>query len=605
MLEPFELPFVQRGLIEVLILAIPAGLLGTWIVLRGLAFFSHAVGTASFPGLVLADGLGFAAPLGAFGAAALFAGGAAALRGRRSGQDAIVALVLVGSLAAGVILASDVFESGSNIETLLFGSLLLVDGGDIALAAAVAGLTLLASLAIDQHWLRTGFDPSASSAGGPGPRLFDAVLIALVALAGVAALTVVGALLVTALFVVPAITARLFTERLRTWQLLSVLLVAAEGTVGLWLSVETNAPPGATIACVAGATFLVALAAKALARVPRGAMGASALLGLALVGAGCGGSGGNGGDKLAVVATTTQIADFAREVGGEEVEVHQLLQPNSDPHDYEPRPSDVQAVAEADVVFASGDGLDEWIEEVVSDSGTEAEVVDLAAVAPIRLPGEGEEEHANDEEHVGDEEHGHEEHAEDEHHHDSKYDPHWWHDPRNAEAAVGEIERTLIALEPSRKAEFELNAGAYEKQLRALDAGIASCIDSIPAADRKLVTDHDAFNYFAGRYGIEVVGAVIPSQTTQAQPSAKGLSELADTIEAEGVKAIFPESSLSSKVAQAIADQTGVSAAYTLYGDSLGPEDSSGATYVEMEAANADAVVRGLTGGQRGCQLSP
>ncbi|MDQ2631258.1 MAG: metal ABC transporter permease, partial [Actinomycetota bacterium] len=255
MLEPFELPFVQRGLAEVLILAVPAGLLGTWIVMRGLAFFSHAVGTASFPGLVLADGLGFAAPLGALGAALLFAGGATALRGRRSGQDAVVALVLVGCLAAGVILASDVFESGANVETLLFGSLLLVDSGDIALAAVVAAVTVLASVLIGQHWLRSGFDPAMPTAGGPDPRIFDAVLIALVALTTVAALTVVGALLVAALFVVPAITARLLTERLRSWQLLSIALVAAEGTAGLWLSVETNAPPGATIACVAGGVF--------------------------------------------------------------------------------------------------------------------------------------------------------------------------------------------------------------------------------------------------------------------------------------------------------------------------------------------------------------
>ena len=99
LLDPFQLPFVQRGLIEVLILAVPAGLLGTWIVLRGLAFFSHAVGTAAFPGLVLADGLGFAAPLGAFGAALAFTVGASALRGRRTGEDAVVALVLVGCLA--------------------------------------------------------------------------------------------------------------------------------------------------------------------------------------------------------------------------------------------------------------------------------------------------------------------------------------------------------------------------------------------------------------------------------------------------------------------------------------------------------------------------
>ncbi|HEV2791563.1 MAG TPA: metal ABC transporter substrate-binding protein, partial [Solirubrobacterales bacterium] len=292
---------------------------------------------------------------------------------------------------------------------------------------------------------------------------------------------------------------------------------------------------------------------------------------LALVGAGCGGSGGGDDGEVAAVATTTQVGDFVREVGGEGVEVEQLLQPNSDPHDYEPRPSDVQALAEADVVYASGEGLDEWIEEVVADSGTDAEVVDLGAVTPVRLPD----------------------------------DPHWWHDPRNAEAAVTEIARTLAAVDPARKARFQRNAVAYEKRLRALDAGIAACIETVPPADRKLVTDHDAFDYFAGRYGIEVVGAVIPSQTTQAQPSAKELSELADTVEAEGVRAIFPESSLSSKVAQAIADQTGVSAEYTLYGDTLGPEGSDGATYLQMEEANADAVVRGLTDGERGCSLSP
>ncbi len=585
MLEPFELPFVQRGLIEILILAIPAGLLGTWIVLRGLAFFSHAVGTAAFPGLVLADGLGFAAPLGAFGAAIAFAAGAAALRGRRSGQDSVVALVLVGCLAAGVILASDVFGSGSNVETLLFGSLLLVDGGDLALAAGAALATLAASTAIGHRWLYRGFDPSLPNPGGPSPRLLDAILIGLVALATAAALSVVGALLVAALFVVPAITVRLLVDRLLSWQLLSVGLVAAEGTVGLWLSVKANAPPGATIASVAGAVFAIVAIGRALARMPHGAVVAAVLGALALLAAGCGGSGEDaGGQELEVVATTTQIGDFVREVGGDAVEVEQMLQPNSDPHDYEPRPADVVSVAAAKLVFASGDGLDEWIEEVVSDSGGEATIVDLGGVVPVRLGGEAE--------------HGEEEH-------DFEYDPHWWHDPRNAEAAVREIERSLAAADPSRRAEFARNAGTYLMRLKALDTGIAKCIDSVPAAQRRLVTDHDAFGYFADRYGIEVVGAVIPSQTTQAQASAKDLSELAETIEAEKVKAVFPESSLSSKVAEAIARQTGASADYTLYGDTLGPGDSDGATYLEMEEANADAVVRGFTGGRHGCRLSP
>jgi ABC-type Zn uptake system ZnuABC Zn-binding protein ZnuA/ABC-type Mn2+/Zn2+ transport system permease subunit len=605
LLEPFQLPFVQRGLIEVLILAVPAGLLGTWIVLRGLAFFSHAVGTATFPGLVLADGLGFAAPLGAFGAAVAFAAGAAGLRGRRTGEDAVTALVLVGCLASGVILASDVFGSGANIETLLFGSLLLVDGGDLALASVAAAATLLASVLIGQHWLRAGFDPMHSDSAGPSARLFDAVLLGLVALAMVAALTVVGALLVAALFVVPAVTARLLTDRLLKWQLLSVGLVALEGTVGLWLSVKTNAPPGATIACVAGATFAAVAVARALARVPSGAMIAAALGALVLLAAGCGSESSGEGGQVKVVATTTQAADFVREVGGEAIEVTQILQPNSDPHDYEPRPSDVEAVADAELVFVSGRGLDDWAEELVSDSGGDAQIVDLGAMGPIRLEGEGHEHEHEEEAHADEDSHEHSGEVGHEHEDESGLDPHWWHDPRNVEAAVPGIENVLVVADRSHKAEFIRNADAYVAELEALDTGIARCIDSIPASQRKLVTDHDALSYFANRYGIEVVGALFPSQTTQAQPSAKDLSELADTIEAENVGVIFPESSLSPNVVKAIARQTGATVGETLYGDTLGPEGSDGDTYLHMEEANADAVVRGFTDGRRGCEVTP
>src|SRR5439155_3874617 len=132
LLDPFTLSFVQRGVVEVALLSVGAGLLGTWIVLRGLAFYAHAVGTAAFPGLVLADGLGFAAPLGAFAAAGVFAAGVVALGGRRrTGGDSLTALVLVGCLAAGVLLASGVFGSGPRVGTLLFGSLLLVGPRDL------------------------------------------------------------------------------------------------------------------------------------------------------------------------------------------------------------------------------------------------------------------------------------------------------------------------------------------------------------------------------------------------------------------------------------------------------------------------------------------
>ena len=583
MLEPFQLPFVQRGLLEVLILAVSAGLLGTWIVLRGLAFFSHAVGTAAFPGLVLADGLGFAAPLGAFAAATGFSAGNAALwRRHREGEDSVVAIVLVACLATGVILAGDVFGSGANVETLLFGSLLLVDDGDIALAAAAAAATLLASLLVGHRWLQRGFDAEGPGSTGRSAALLDALLLVLIALATTAALSVVGALLVGALFVVPAITARLLTRRMLSWQLASVALVAGEGTVGLWLSVKTDAPPGATIACVSGAVFALLAAGRALARVsPPAVARLAATLVLVLLAAGCGTSGQASDGRLEVVATTTVLGDWVRAVGGDAVAVDPVLEPNTDPHQYEPRPSDVEAAAGATLVFANGDGLDSWVEEVVSDSGSDAKIVDLGAVVPDRLPGEEE----------GDA--------------GAEYDPHWWHDPRNAEAAVAEIERRLAAADPARRHLFENDAERYLARLRALDRGIARCVDAVAPSRRKLVTDHDALGYFARRYGIEVVGAVIPSQTTEAQPSAKDLAELARTVEEQGVGAIFPESSLSPKLAEAIARQTGASAEHALYGDSLGPEGSAGATYLGMEAANADAIVAGFTDGRHGCRLSP
>ncbi len=576
MLEPFQFPFVQRGLIEVLILAVGAGVLGTWIVLRGLAFFSHAVGTAAFPGLVLAGGIGFPAALGAFGVAIAFTASVWGLARRRgTSYDSLIALVLVGCLASGVILASDVYHSGSNVDQLLFGSLLLVDGGDIRLTAVASGAVMVATLVFGHRWLASGFDqvrgPSATD------TWLEALLLILIAGAATAALTMIGALLVGAVFVAPAATVRLFASRMRAWQIGSVVLAAAEGVVGLWLSVKTNAPPGATIATLSAVVFGLGAFARAVRTSGRGLAIAGATGALLLL-AGCGGSSSDSG-RVAVAATTTQIGDFVREVGGDAVDVDQILQPNTDPHDYEPRPGDVSGAADAAIVFENGDNLDAWMGKVVSDSGSGAKVVDLGASVPQRLPGESSGPEA------------------------SRYDPHWWHDPRNAEEAVDEIAAQLSAVDPKHKATYAQNARRYVAKLKLLDADIRRCMDRVPSGKRKLVTDHDAFGYFAGRYGIDVVGAIIPSQTTQAQPSARDLSDLAELVQKERVQAIFPESSLSPKLAQAIASQTGASTDYTLYGDTLGPAGSSGDTYLDMEEANADEMVKGFTGGQRGCRI--
>jgi zinc/manganese transport system substrate-binding protein len=274
-----------------------------------------------------------------------------------------------------------------------------------------------------------------------------------------------------------------------------------------------------------------------------------------------------------VVATTTVLGDLVRAVGGDAADVHQLLQPNSDPHEYEPRPNDVVAASHASIVFASGDGLDRWIGDVVDQSGSHAPIVDLGAAVPVKRHGDPVE--------------------------GSDIDPHWWHDPHNAEAAVAAIRDALTRANPSARTTYARNAAAYERRLRALDAGIRRCVDTVPVARRKLVTDHDAFGYFADRYGIEIVGAVIPSLTTQAQPSAGALGDLSRTIEREHVRTVFSERSVNAKLARAIARDTGARTDDSLYGDTLGPPGSDGATYVGMERHNADAIVRGFIG--HGC----
>jgi zinc/manganese transport system substrate-binding protein len=161
----------------------------------------------------------------------------------------------------------------------------------------------------------------------------------------------------------------------------------------------------------------------------------------------------------------------------------------------------------------------------------------------------------------------------------------------------------MIAADPSHRQSFERNASAYLRKLRTLDAGIKRCFAPVPTSQRKLVTDHDAFNYCAKRYGIQVIGAVLPSQTTQAQASAGEISQLADEVRREHVRAIFPESSLNPDVAHSLAKETGAISDLTLYGDTLGPDGSDGATYLTMEQANANAMVRGVTAEQPGCRI--
>jgi ABC-type Zn uptake system ZnuABC Zn-binding protein ZnuA len=287
---------------------------------------------------------------------------------------------------------------------------------------------------------------------------------------------------------------------------------------------------------------------------------------------GCGDDPSPGSGDVNAVATTTQVADLVRVVGGDRAEVSQILQPNSDPHGYEPRPSDAAALAAADLVLRSGGDVDEWLADLIEGAGGDAPTVELSESVDL-AEGEG-----------------------------GEPDPHWWQDPRNAIAAVGAIAAALSDADPDGRARYRANARAYAGRLRQLDRAVAACIREVPPRLRRLVTTHDALGYYADRYGIEVVGAVVPSQSTAAQPSAGDTERLVDQIEDADVRAIFPESSLDPRLERAIARETGAAVGRPLWADTLGPQGSDGASYVESIASNTAALVEGLSGGEVRCR---
>jgi ABC-type Mn2+/Zn2+ transport system permease subunit len=261
-LDLLDLPFLRDALLELVLLGIAGGVLGAWIVLRRLAFFSHAVGSATFPGLVVADASGVSPTVAGLAVALGYAGGVerAGRAGREPGEA--TALLLVAALAAGVVLASDVFESGAAVDRLLFGTLLGLGSEDLALSASAAGLAAAGTLALGRTWAAVAFDPDGADALGVPAALADFLLLALVAVAAVAAIPAVGALLVAAVYVLPAAAARLLAGSVPGLIAWALALAVAEGVMGLYLAYWLDVPPGPPVAVLGALTYALLAAAR-------------------------------------------------------------------------------------------------------------------------------------------------------------------------------------------------------------------------------------------------------------------------------------------------------------------------------------------------------
>ncbi len=277
------------------------------------------------------------------------------------------------------------------------------------------------------------------------------------------------------------------------------------------------------------------------------------------------------GERLRVVATTSIVADVVANVGGDRIALTTLVPLGADPHSFQPTPQDMAALAKAHVVFANGAGLETFLAPLMDSVGIGDRLVYVSEGVALL---EAAHEHEGEAAHEGG-------------------DPHTWFDPNNVMVWARSIRNALSALDSANATVYQANAQAYIARLEELDAWIRQEVARIPPNNRKLVTDHTAFTYFAARYGFEQVGAIFPGYSTLASPSAQELAALEDAIRAQGVKAVFVGKSVNPALAERVAQDTGVRLVF-LYTGSLGGAGSPASTYLDMMRYNVSAIVDAL-----------
>jgi ABC-type Zn uptake system ZnuABC Zn-binding protein ZnuA len=287
-------------------------------------------------------------------------------------------------------------------------------------------------------------------------------------------------------------------------------------------------------------------------------------------------------DKEKVVVTTPLVGDFVRKVGGDHVTVTTLLAPNSDPHVYEPRPNDMQALQDSALIIRSGGEIDIWLNDLTTNR-EQGQIIDLIRYMPTT---------ANSHSHTDSGETG-----------SAAVDPHWWQDPHNVERAVRVIRDQLIKLDPAHETTYRRNSSTYLQQLQHYDRAVQACINQLPLRRRKLVTSHDALEQYAHRYQLDVVGTTLPSRAAKAQPSAGEIAQLITRIQRTGVSAIFPEQGQTAKLEETVAQAAGIRLGKPLWTDSLGGPDSEVTTYLELLQANTEAIVAGLGDSDWSCEF--
>jgi zinc/manganese transport system substrate-binding protein len=266
-------------------------------------------------------------------------------------------------------------------------------------------------------------------------------------------------------------------------------------------------------------------------------------------------------DRLNVVASFSILGDFVRNVGGSNVNVTTLVGPDSDPHVYEPTPSDAKKVADARLLFVNGLGLEGWLPRLVQSAGNKATIITATSgIAPLKLG--------------------------------SDADPHAWQSPLNAKIYVANIRDALAAVDPADAEAFKSNANAYLAKLDALDGEVRQAVAQIPENRRKVISTHRAFGYFAAAYGVAFIAPL--GVSTESEASARDIAGIITQIRASKIPAVFLENISDPRLIRQIAAETGARVGGTLYSDSLTGEKGDSPTYIDMVRHNIKALTSAL-----------
>ncbi|KAF1046460.1 MAG: Manganese-binding lipoprotein MntA [Herbaspirillum frisingense] len=275
-------------------------------------------------------------------------------------------------------------------------------------------------------------------------------------------------------------------------------------------------------------------------------------------------------ERIPVVASFSILGDIVANVGGDRIAVTTLVGPDEDAHVFQPAPDDIKSVSRAKLVVVNGLGFEGWMERLAQSANYRGDIVVASAGIKAR-------------ERVAEDEHEHADHDHERHHH-GKDDPHAWQDPQNVIVYARNIAAALAKLDPAGADAYRKNGEAYAAKLQQLDSWAAAQFAQVPDAKRKVITSHDAFEYFGARYKVRFLAA--QGVSTDSEPSAKEVATLIRQIRSEKIKALFFENMSNPKLLQQIARESGVTAGGKLYADALSKAGGPAPDYLSLMRYN-------------------